>query len=168
MSTSYTATTYLGIPVHKSDFVFGEQKTELLCEHPEGENTRFCPVCGLEKGKRSHTTTKETWHPHVKPFIADLADADEEPLDFDVWVGDCEGTTTLGVQVLELAEGYKTSKYILGVELSSVELSSVGDCGRESVSWEGLQKYTIKLLDCAAKLQIENPKIRLYTNLSCG
>jgi len=69
MGVDYYAQTYLGIWVTKDMFVTTEMQTKVVCDHPEAEGQKFCPVCGTAEGNRTKEREVEVWRPETVKTI---------------------------------------------------------------------------------------------------
>lgn len=87
MGVSYYAGSYVGIELFETDLMDVTTKTISVCDHPEAEGAKFCPVCGVREDQRQKTITVKTWKPHLKVLFEDYEDFDELLCDAGVDVG---------------------------------------------------------------------------------
>lgn len=70
----YYARCYIGAQVSTDDFVESTKQTRVLCDHPEAEGQKFCPVCGKREDQRTKVEEVKAWRPGMKAAIDKLAE----------------------------------------------------------------------------------------------
>jgi len=89
MGADYHTYMHLGLKVTKADFVKEVTETVVVCDHPEAEGTRFCPICGTKASQRTKEVTKEVWASDAIAAAMQAQDIEDwEDAQYDL----CDGT----------------------------------------------------------------------------
>lgn len=165
MGADYYTYLYLGFSISKADFVKEVTETVVVCDHPEAEGAKFCPVCGTKANKRTKEVTKEVWASEV--IAAAMGAEDIEDWDgatYDLY----EGTRFGGLSLHEMNSSSmdREGTLILGASLGKI--GGWTNVTMTTLDPEALAKQQQAIRAKAAKLGLGDRPVLLYVNHYCS
>ena len=170
MGVDYRAKTVIGVPFEWDHFFEEYEEERVICNHPEAEGVRFCPVCGARHDQRVEKVKKTRVR---KPFLMlSPFDRFSDPLDIDEdelheFKSDTWGMKIGRAEVIDLGD-YENHDYVLGVQIHRTDSSNGGREMYPSTEWERVKDKGDFAGDVLEGMGFDRSKMMCWTVLDCS